>query len=245
MSAEEQLLLSALGGAVVLIPPSLLLARYGARLTWDELGFTPPRPGRGALWGLIVGMLVLLVPAAFGYLFGAFSSTPTSNSIATAGLAALPGIVVVLPALLIASFTEELVLRGFLLQFGRRYLGKWGALATTSVLFALLHVGNPAASGLGITGAAIAGLWLGLAFLESGSLFFATGLHLGWNAASAVVLGLPVSGLALPSLLRWIPSPALSTQTLWGGAYGPEEGVVFHAALGIASVICVWLARRI
>ncbi len=245
MSAQEQLLLSAFGSAVVLIPASLLLARYGARLTWADLGFTPPRPIRGAAWGIILGMVVLLVPAAIGYLLGGFSPSPHSDSLGAGGLRALPGIAVALPALVAASFTEELVLRGFLLQLGRRYLGKWGALAVTSALFALLHAGNPAASVLGIVGAAIAGLWLGLAFLESSSLFFTTGLHLGWNAASAVVLGLPVSGLALPSLLRWIPSPVPSVQTLWGGAYGPEEGLVFHAALGLAAVVCAWVARRL
>lgn len=245
MSAQEQLLLSALGSALVLIPSSLLLARYGARLTWNDLGFSPPRPTRGALWGSILGMAVLLLPAAIGYQLGGFTPSPLGDTLDSVGLEALPGIAVVLPALALASFTEELILRGFLLQLGRRYLGKWGALATTSALFALLHAGNPAASFLGITGAAIAGLWLGLAFLESGSLFFTTGLHLGWNAASAVVLGLPVSGLSLPSFLRWIPSPVPSVQTLWGGAYGPEEGVVFHAALGLAAVISVWIARRL
>ena len=245
MSAQEQLLLSALGTAVVLIPASLLLARYAARLSWRELGFSPARPIRGAVWGISLGMMTLLIPAVIGYLLGGFSPSPRSDSLGGEGLGALPGIAIVLPALLLASLTEELILRGFLLQLGRRYLGKWGALATTSILFALLHVGNPAASVLGITGAALAGLWLGLAFLESGSLFFATGLHLGWNAASAVVLGLPVSGLELPSLFRWTTSTSPSVQTLWGGAYGPEEGVVFHVALGLAAVFCAWLARRL
>jgi hypothetical protein len=96
---------------------------------------------------------------------------------------------------------------------------------------------------LGALGAFIAGLWLGLAFLESGSLLFAAGLHLGWNAASALVLGLPVSGLALPSLLRWLPSGDPAEQIFWGGSYGPEEGIAFHAALALAVLGCARIGR--
>jgi membrane protease YdiL (CAAX protease family) len=242
MNGQELLLLSAVVSAAVAIPASLVLARCAFRLSWTELGFTAPRPLLCSLVGVLLGMSVLLLPAAIGYWVGGFSP---GSSLVPEGLDALTGVAVVLPALAVAALAEELVLRGFLLQLSRRYLGKWAALLLTSALFALLHAANPGVSALGLLGAAIAGLWLGLAFLESGSLAFAAGLHLGWNAASAVVLGLPVSGLALPSMLRWVPSEDPAVQTVWGGDYGPEEGIAFHIALALAAVSSAWIGRRL
>lgn len=242
MNSQDLLLLSAVVSAAVAIPASLLLARWAFRLSWTELGLTAPRPLLCSLVGVLLGMGVLLLPAAIGYRIGGFS--PGSSPVPQ-GLDALAGIAIVLPALAVAALAEELALRGLLLQIGRRYLGKWAALLLTSGVFALLHAGNPGVSALGLLGAAVAGFWLGLAFLESGSLAFATGLHLGWNAASAVVLGLPVSGLALPSLLRWVPSADPAVQTVWGGDYGPEEGIAFHIALALAAIVCAWLGRRL
>jgi membrane protease YdiL (CAAX protease family) len=246
--ARQHLLVAAALNSLLLIPGILLLARLGAGMTWADIGLGQERAGRAYAIGAVLGMTVLLCPAGLGYLLGGFtaaSGTGTLPAAVVQGVPAIGGILLVLPALIVAAFTEELVLRGFLLRFWLPRLGKWTALTLTSAMFALLHTGNPDASLLGALGAFIAGMWLGLAFLHSGSLLFAAGLHLGWNAASAVVLGLPVSGLALPSLLRWLPSVegGLGGQTVWGGAYGPEEGIAFHLALALAAVACARIGR--
>jgi hypothetical protein len=65
---------------------------------------------------------------------------------------------------------------------------------------------------------------LSLAVLWTGSLWFASAVHLGWNWATAAVLDLPVSGLdssTRPSTTAQPVGPAWLT----GGEFGPEGGL--------------------
>ena len=59
------------------------------------------------------------------------------------------------------------------------------------------------------------------------------------------MLGLPVSGLALPSLLRLTPSSEGGASLWWGGDYGPEEGIAFHIALLAATLVAARWGRRL
>jgi hypothetical protein len=80
---------------------------------------------------------------------------------------------------------------------------------------------------------------LSLAYLRTRSLWFATGVHLGWNWVMAALLDFPVSGLTFfdtplyDAVVRGAP--------WWtGGDFGPEAGLagtlVLLAGIG-------WLAR--
>jgi len=153
------------------------------------------------------------------------------------GTAAIAPVLFALPALAVAAFGEELAFRGVLLPYWQRATSGPAALIVTAVLFVALHGVNPHASLFGWTGIFLAGLWLGVAFQVSGSLWFATGLHFGWNVATSLVLGLPVSGFRLPSLLHWETIDTPLARRLLGGRFGPEEGVAFHLALTISLVV--------
>ena len=65
------------------------------------------------------------------------------------------------------------------------------------------------------------------------------GLHLGWNATVGCIWGLPVSGLDLPSFLDTRTSGA----ELWyGGAFGPEAGLIGVGAMVLGALLIVlWL----
>ena len=212
----EHLVLIAGINALLLVPANLLLARWGAKLSWAQVGFHRKTAGRAAAVGAGLGLLVLLIPALTGWLVGGLelvTTTPDLEEVNPRLQATAGAVLLLLPGLALAAFSEELLIRGLLLRLWSQRLGQWSALLFSSAFFALLHSGNPDASLLGALGAFIAGLWLGLAFLRSGSLLLATGLHLGWNAGVAVVLGLPVSeavnccscgGYANISRLIWI-----------------------------------------
>lgn len=244
----DHLVLIAGINALLLVPANLLLARLGARLSWTQLGFHSDRAGRATALGAGLGLTVLLVPAFFGWLVGGLEfvpKTPQSEMIGSLQKDTTLAALLLLPGLALAAFSEELLIRGLLLRLWSERIGQWPALIFSSAFFALLHSGNPDASVLGALGAFIAGLWLGVAFLASRSLLLATGLHLGWNAGVAVVLGLPVSGLALPSLLRLIPNGQVDSTLWWGGDYGPEEGLAFHIALLAATLMAARWGRRL
>ncbi len=229
---ETRLLLATVVMWLVLIPISLAVGRWLTGLPFEELGLGRTGARRGLAVGLALGAATLLLPAFLGRAFGAMEPTPG------AGPANPVGVAWVLPALLIAAFGEEVVFRGVLLRYWQRTTSTPAALVVTATLFTLVHGLNPSASVLGWAGVFLAGLWLGVAFVLSGNLWFCTGLHLGWNVATSLVLGLPVSGFELPSLLRWQTADSDLARRLFGGGFGPEEGIAFHLAL-TASLMAV------
>ncbi len=140
--------------------------------------------------------------------------------------------------LLGAAFTEELLFRGYPFRVLHLRFGPVPAVVATSAAFGLMHGGNPGISPLALVNLALAGVLLGVAYWRSGSLWFVTGVHFGWNLAMAVS-GLPVSGLDVPVSGRI--EAVVSGPPLWtGGSFGPEGGLVvtFVTVLGTA-----WLWR--
>jgi len=236
------ILLVVLQSALV-IPAVLFVAFRLAHLTRAKVGLGLDRPIPIFLLGCVGGLAVILLPSLIGYWSGGIELVAPPAGATVHGLDALPAVLFLLPGLMVAAFSEELVLRGFLLRYWQRSLGTVPAVLATASLFAVMHMWNPSASLLGAIGAFIAGVWLGMAFVGSGNLLLVTGLHLGWNAGITVVLGLPMSGIpAAPSLAVLAPTSGDTAQMLWGGAYGPEEGVAFHMALTAAVLASLVLA---
>lgn len=227
----EGIPLAALG-----LPVDRLLARDVAR------GFV--------LGGVLMGSALVLLAAA-GWL--TFSAEPGGFP-----PGALAGSFLQLTAFLfVAALAEELLLRGYPLQaLAERWGGAW-AIGVTSVAFALLHAFNPGlgeellegpslAGILPLVNIGLAGVVLGLAWWRTYSLWYATGVHLGWNWTMGFAADLPVSGLepgtpgyALFETPGW--DGVLQGPELWtGGAFGPEGGL----AVTVASVAGIaWLAR--
>lgn len=158
--------------------------------------------------------------------------------------------------LLVAAFFEELLLRGYPLQALAERFGGVVAIGVTSVIFALFHAANPGLGGellrgpsmaeiLPLVNLGLAGVVLGLAYWRTYSLWFATGVHFGWNWLMGFAADLPVSGLEpgtpgyelfnTPGFEAVVRGPELWT----GGAFGPEGGL----AVTVVSVLGIgWLA---
>lgn len=136
-----------------------------------------------------------------------------------------------------AAFTEELLFRGYPLQVLAEGSGGAVAIGITSVAFGLLHAGNPNVGPLPLINIALAGVLLGLAYWRTYSLWFASGVHFGWNWTMGA-FGLSVSGLdlELAGLEATLRGPAIWT----GGSFGPEGGLVttLVTLIGIA-----WISR--
>lgn len=241
--AASHPLLAAGASWLILVPTIRLFGGWLAASAGEDFGIR--RGGRAPfVLGAALGGAMLLGPAGLGALLGGY--VPAESTVAT-GLGALPAILISLPLLALLAFGEELLFRGFLLRYWRG-LGPRGALVATSLLFALVHSANPGVSIPGAVGVMLAGLMLGIARVASGSLWLPAGIHVGWNAATALVAGLPVSGFELPSLARLRSTGGEWSRGLLGGDFGPEEGLAYHGAwmAGIVLVLAVgpWLAQR-
>ena len=211
---------------------------------------TPAELGRGFLVGaLLVGLAVAALAVT-----GAVTWRLEPGGIRPAALAgSLVGFTLFLLA---AAWAEELLFRGYPLQVAAERIGGPAAIGLTAVVFAAVHGANPGLRGAladGVTLAEIlpvlnlvlAGVVLGLAYWRTYSLWFATGVHLGWNWIMGFAADLPVSGLdAETSPLPLFDTPGWDAVVeggrLWtGGAFGPEGGLAVTAA-SVAAI--AWLA---
>ncbi|HEY8345162.1 MAG TPA: CPBP family intramembrane glutamic endopeptidase [Bacillota bacterium] len=140
-----------------------------------------------------------------------------------------------IPVLLVMAVYEELSVRGFLLSVFKKYYGAPVGIAFSALIFSLLHVYNPHLNQAGLIGIMLAGVWLGLAYEVTDSLYLPTALHFSWNLAQTF-LGFPVSGLDTPHLIE----VRISGPPFWtGGDFGPEAGMAGYLLImiGIAMVL--------
>ena len=181
--------------------------------------------GSGVLAGLAIIGAAILAVAAPGWVSWTVSTAPVLEGVRVSAL------------LLAAAFTEELLFRGYPFRVLHVRFGPVPAVVATSVAFGLMHGANPGVTPLALVNLTLAGVLLGVAYWRSGSLWFVTGVHFGWNWVMAAS-GLPVSGLdvSISGLEAAVTGPVLWT----GGAFGPEGAlsITFVTALGT-----VWLWR--
>lgn len=140
--------------------------------------------------------------------------------------------------LLLVSFTEELVFRGYILRNLTHSVNKWTAILISTALFAAVHTANAHIPATGVLSIFAGGWLMGVVFIHTHSLWFPIAFHFSWNFLQGTVLGFPVSGLSLPHLLEM---DRKGPDLLTGGAFGFEGSLVctllLTAVAGIVSYI--------
>jgi membrane protease YdiL (CAAX protease family) len=146
--------------------------------------------------------------------------------------------------LFVAALAEEAMFRGYALQTLTRAKLAWLGILLTSVPFGLAHLENPnVVPFVTFANTALAGIWLGVAYLRTRSLWLVWGVHWGWNWALGAFFGLPVSGL------RLVSHPLLNASDsgpnwLTGGNYGIEGGIACTISMTLFTIF-VWRTRLI
>ncbi len=205
---------------------------------WSRVGLGPAglRP-RWLLIGLAAGTLAILLPSAALLAAGRFSFDRQPAEVMSWWSATRSALVILVPA----ALAEELAMRGYLLTTLIEGVGAPVAVAITSVIFAGLHLLlNPDPTFLAIGMVTLAGVFLAVIRLTTGSLWAAWVAHLAWNLVQAVVLHAPVSGLELPTPgYRLVDhGPVWAT----GGPWGPEGGLAAAGGMLVATFLLVRFA---
>lgn len=181
------------------------------------------------LLGATLGALSIAMPAgallAMGWLRVDPSNPGSSFGAAAASLAVL------IPA----SLWEELTVRGYAFATLRERWGPMRTILITSLVFGGMHFLNAGASMVAVSIVTLAGVFLGLVLVRTGSLYAAWAAHLAWNVVLVVFLHATVSGLAMhaPDYRVVDAGPDWAT----GGAWGPEGGLFAAAGLAVATWI--------
>jgi hypothetical protein len=229
-------LLRAIPELIFFLAVTWALLRFGHKATLADLGLSLERRAMGEtiLFTLLgaAGLSVLVLPlVALG--MGSFRAEPRIQD---------PTIVALCVALLfLASFGEELFLRGYALQTLIQPLHLLGAVIATNGIFAALHLGNPSANEYSVANTFLAGCVLTMIVVVRRSLWAATGAHFGWNLATPL-LGVNLSGMPFPIsgyAVEWRTDPVWS-----GGEYGPEGSALCTGLLLILLFLLVWLYYR-
>ncbi|MCX7967087.1 MAG: CPBP family intramembrane metalloprotease [Armatimonadetes bacterium] len=111
------------------------------------------------------------------------------------------------------GFTEELVFRGYLLSEAERWKGRKFAVAFTSVLFWLAHIGQGNVhEPLGALGTLILSATFALARYFTGGLWFPIGFHAGYDWVAFcfggdIGLGFPTLTEFKPNVPPWLVGP--------------------------------------
>jgi membrane protease YdiL (CAAX protease family) len=143
----------------------------------------------------------------------------------------------------VAAAAEEAAFRGYPFQALVQGIGAWPAAVLTSALFAWAHADNPEVTAVAVANIFLAGVMLAVAYLKTRSLWFATGVHVGWNWAMQSLLGFPVSGLnEFDTPLYDVRE--LGPDVVTGGPFGPEAGVAATLAI-LAGTVWMWRTRRL
>jgi membrane protease YdiL (CAAX protease family) len=234
------------GGTVTL---SILIAgRYIDRRRLRDFGL---RLDRGwwidCAFGLALGGALLTLVFAVGVAADWLRVTGTARP-GTGVAVRFLGLVAVF---VVVGVYEELLLRGYLLTNAAEGLVCWvgergavaGAVTLSSLVFGLAHANNPNATLLSTLAIVLAGGMLAAGYVLTGELAVPVGLHTTWNLFQGGVYGFPVSGLGVDVSLLAVE--VTGPETVTGGAFGPEAGLLGLGAmvLGTAAIV-VWVRWR-
>jgi membrane protease YdiL (CAAX protease family) len=225
------ILLWELGMAVLAVGGLFLFGMALQRRRPEEFGFPLSGVGRALRRGFALGGLLITLVALVLTLSGSYKVRVRAPG-------SVGGLLWILFQELLFCFLgaifEETAVRGLIFQTLEEWLGSWTALGMSALLFGFAHAFNPGASIVSSLAIAVeAGGLLAAAFILTRNLWFPIGLHWAWNFFQGPILGVPVSGMRLPSLLEaYLEGPPAWT----GGEFGLEAGlpaVIFASALGL------------
>jgi len=186
---------------------------------WMELG-------HGLAIGGVMILLVAMLERAGGLVQFSYAPQPVLRA------ASLTFVV-----LAVAAVNEEAIFRGYPFQRLVESITPVGAIAVTSALFGLGHLGNPHHTWISTTNTMLVGIPFAIAYLRTRSLWMPIGMHFSWNFLLGFLLGLPVSGITFPvSILQ---AHVRGAAWLTGAEYGPEGGLL---ATGVVAAAILYLS---
>lgn len=207
------------------------------------IGFNAKGPLR-FVRGYLVGCGFLIAVIGLIYALGGYKVENAGFWVAPT-LASIVPILLYMTMFIIQGSSEEIWMRGWLMQIvASRHGIIWG-LIINSLIFGALHLGNikpsPELWG-GAANVALFGVFISLYALKERSLWGVCGWHAAWNWLLGAGFGLEVSGMKLkvaPLVVDLMDTPG----TPWwisGGSWGPEASIITTGVLAAGIAVLVW-----
>jgi membrane protease YdiL (CAAX protease family) len=134
---------------------------------------------------------------------------------------------------------EEFLFRGYLQHSLGRLAGFWPAGAVLSVGFGAVHLSNQGEDWVGAASVVVVGILFVFTLRRTGNLWYAVGLHAGFDWAQSFVYSVPDSGELIFGHLS--DSGLHGPKWLTGGSVGPEASVFCFVTMGLQFLVVAWL----
>ncbi|WP_195227270.1 CPBP family intramembrane glutamic endopeptidase [Streptococcus parasanguinis] len=204
----------------------------------SSLGFVKRNWLKYLAWGILLSLLQMGVIALVYQVSGIGSFVLNELS-----LEPLLFILGLFPFWLLQGGTEEVATRGWLLT---RIAAKTNlplAIAISSSLFGILHMGNAGVTFLSILNIILDGVLAGLLFIYTDSIWLVVAQHGTWNYVQGNLLGFQVSGTSADASIFSF-TMGDGPDWLTGGAFGAEGSIITTLVLLVSLVIVYRLGER-
>lgn len=204
----------------------------------SSLGFVKRNWLKYLGWGILLSLLQMGV-IALVYQVGGIG-TFELNELSLEPILFILGL---FPFWLLQGGTEEVATRGWLLTRIAARTNLSLAIAISSSLFGILHLGNSGVTFLSLLNIILDGVLAGLLFIYTDSIWLVVAQHGTWNYVQGNLLGFQVSGTgADASIFSFTMGDG--PDWLTGGAFGAEGSIITTLVLLVSLVIVYRLGER-
>ena len=204
----------------------------------SSLGFVKRNWLKYLAWGILMSLVQMGVIALIYQ--GSGIGTFELNELSLEPILFILGL---FPFWLLQGGTEEVATRGWLLTRIAARTNLPLAIAISSSLFGILHMGNAGVTFLSVLNIILDGVLAGLLFIYTDSIWLVVAQHGTWNYVQGNLLGFQVSGTgADASIFSFTMGDG--PDWLTGGAFGAEGSIITTLVLLVSLVIVYRLGER-
>lgn len=225
------------GIGIILI---FLWVRFFEGRTITSLGFAKNGWIKKYLNGFAIGLFMNSLVIGLIALFGGIEISSSDTNIT--GFNAIGIVALFLVGFIVQGASEEILSRGWMMQvIGARYV-PWLGVLLSSILFAILHLGNAGINLSSVLNLIFFALFMTLLVLKDGSLWSACAWHSAWNWSLGNIFGLSVSGSGEKATIFDLNT--VGNEYISGGGFGPEGSLITTIVLIAGIVILIIKVRQ-
>lgn len=206
-----------------------LFARKYQKRNKESLGLI--NNSKNYLKGILIGLLMILSVVLLLKISGFATFTINISQVTW------PIFVLFILGWAIQGFEEELITRSILMNYFAVNNGVIGGIVINSLIFAILHLGNPAFGILPFVNIMLIGIVFSLLFYISDDIFLPAAAHSFWNFAQGNIFGIEVSGMDEISNTI-LKTKLMGSDLISGGAFG-FEGSIFVTLVEIIMIFVI------
>ena len=206
-----------------------LFARKYQKRNKESLGLI--NNSKNYLKGILIGLLMILSVVLLLKISGFAEFTTNISQVSW------PIFVIFILGWAIQGFEEELITRSILMNYFAVNNGVMGGIIINSLIFAILHLGNPAFGILPFINIMLIGIVFSLLFYISDNIFLPAAVHSFWNFAQGNIFGIEVSGMDEINNTIF-KTKLMGSDLISGGAFG-FEGSIFVTLVEIIMILVI------